>query len=299
MFQKNKNKVKDSTGDRIFDIVNVIFMVLLAIVILYPFLNILAISMSGVSEGRLNTVTIFPKEFTLEAYSQIVANMAIWRSYANTIFVAAVGALITVMLTSIAAYPLAFCEFPGKRIYNFFIVITMWFNAGIIPSYMVVRSLGLLDSLWALIIPGALSAYNVIVIRTTFMSVPKSLIEAAKMDGANDWRILFTIVMPLAKAGLAVVALWTIVGHWNNYTGPLLYISSTDKFTLQQILNKIVLNAQGSDIGINAGTVDGAAAIGTQIKYATVMFSMLPVMIAFPFVQKYFVQGALVGSVKE
>ena len=299
MFQKNKNKVKDSLGDRIFDAVNVIFMILLAVIILYPFLNILAISMSGVSEGRLNTVTIIPKEFTVDAYSQIVANSAIWRSYANTIFVALVGAAITVLLTAIAAYPLAFCEFPGKRAYNFFIVITMWFNAGIIPSYMVVRSLGLLNTLWALIIPGALSAYNVIIIRTTFQGIPKSLVEAAKMDGASAWRILFTVVMPLAKAGLSVVALWTVVGHWNNYTGPLLYISSTEKFTLQQILNKIVLNAQGSDIGINAGTADGVAALGTQVKYATVMFSMLPVLITFPFVQKYFVQGALVGSVKE
>ena len=269
MFQKNKNKVKDSLGDRIFDVVNVIFMILLAVIILYPFLNILAISMSGVSEGRLNTVTIIPKQFTVDAYSQIVANSAIWRSYANTIFVALVGAAITVLLTAVAAYPLAFCEFPGKRAYNFFIVITMWFNAGIIPSYMVVRSLGLLNSLWALIIPGALSAYNVIVIRTTFQSIPKSLVEAAKMDGASAWRILFTVV------------------------------SSTEKFTLQQILNKIVLNAQGSDIGINAGTADGVAALGTQVKYATVMFSMLPVLITFPFVQKYFVQGALVGSVKE
>ena len=150
-----------------------------------------------------------------------------------------------------------------------------------------------------MIIPGALSAYNVIVIRTTFQGLPKSLIEAAKIDGASDFRILFRIVMPLAKAGLAVVALWTVVGHWNNYTGPLLYISSTEKFTLQQILNKIVLSAQGSDIGINAGTADGVAAIGTQVKYAALMFSMLPVMVAFPFVQKYFVQGALVGSVKE
>lgn len=296
---KNKNKVKDSAGNRIFDAVNILFMVLFAALILYPFLNILAISLSGVSEGRLNTVTILPKEITASAYSQIIANMAIWRSYANTFFVALVGAVITVILTALAAYPLAFCDFPGKKAYSFFIVITMWFSAGIIPAYMVVRTLGLLDSLWSLIIPGALSAYNVIVIRTTFQGLPKSLIEAAKIDGASDFRILFRIVMPLAKAGLAVVALWTVVGHWNNYTGPLLYISSTEKFTLQQILNKIVLSAQGSDIGINAGTADGVAVIGTQVKYAALMFSMLPVMVAFPFVQKYFVQGALVGSVKE
>ncbi len=294
-----KNKVKEPLGNRIFDIGNVVFMIVFAAVILYPFLNVLAISMSGLSEGLLNTVTIFPKKFTMEAYSQIVANEAIWRSYANTIFVAAMSAILSVLLTALAAYPLAFCDFPGKKAYNFFIVITMWFSAGLIPNFMVVRTLGLIDSLWSLIIPGALSAYNVIVVRTTFASIPRSLIESAQIDGASHFTILRKIVMPLAKAGLTVIALWTIVGAWNNYTGPLMYISSTEKFTLQQILNKIVLNSQGSDIGINAGTADGNQAVGTQVKYAAVMFSMLPVLIAFPFAQKFFVQGALVGSVKE
>ncbi len=209
------------------------------------------------------------------------------------------SAILSVLLTALAAYPLAFCDFPGKKAYNFFIVITMWFSAGLIPNFMVVRTLGLIDSLWSLIIPGALSAYNVIVVRTTFASIPRSLIESAQIDGASHFTILRKIVMPLAKAGLTVIALWTIVGAWNNYTGPLMYISSTEKFTLQQILNKIVLNSQGSDIGINAGTADGNQAVGTQVKYAAVMFSMLPVLIAFPFAQKFFVQGALVGSVKE
>ncbi len=299
MLKRNKNKVKESRGDRIFNVCNVIFMLVFSAMILYPFLNILAISLSGISEGRLNTVTIFPKDFTVKAYSQIIANKALWRSYGNTIMVSVGGAAVTVFLTALAAYPLAFCQFPGKKIYTIFITVTAWFNAGVIPGYMVVRELGLLDSHWALILPGALTAYNIIVVRSTYHSIPKSLIESARMDGANDWMILFKMVMPLAKAGLAVIAMWSLVLYWNDYTGPLLYISSQEKFTLQQILNKIILSAQGSDIGINAGTADGAAALGTQVKYAALMFSMLPVLVAFPFVQKYFVQGALVGSVKE
>ncbi len=299
LMNRNKNKVKESRGDRIFNVCNVLFMLVFAAVILYPFLNILAISLSGLSEGLLNSVTIFPKKFTWEAYSQILGNAELWKSYGNTIFVSVVGAVVTVFLTALAAYPLAFCDFPGKKIYTIFITITAWFNAGIIPNYMVVRELGLLDSLFALILPGALSAYNIIVTRSTYRSIPKSLIESARLDGASEWMILFRIAMPLAKAGLAVIAMWTLVLYWNDYTGPLLYISDPNKFTLQQILNKIILSAQGSDIGINAGTADGAAALGTQVKYASLMVSMLPVLIAFPFVQKYFVKGALVGSVKE
>ncbi len=291
-----KKKTVRPLGDRIFDAVNLTILLTFSALIVIPFMNLISISVSDELAIMSNRVTIFPVGFSLNSYKTVLESDAIIRAYGNTIFVATVGTVSALLITSLAAYPLAFGKFRGKKLYNAFIMLTMWFGAGLIPRFIIMSKLGLINSHFALILGHLASAYNILILTNYFRSVPASLIESAKIDGANDFYTLFRIAMPLAKPGLATIALWVFIAHWNDYMAPLVYLRDMDKYTLQIMLREIVLASQNNQILDYEG---GTAALPEQLKHAVIVVAMIPVMIVYPFIQRYFVKGIMLGSVKE
>ena len=234
-------------------------------------------------------------------YDLIFKNQDLWRSFGNSVFVAGVGCVLSLVGLCIAAYPLAYGDFYGKRFYTLFILFTMWFNGGVIPQFLTIRELGLFNTHWALILNMLLSAYNIVIVRSYFQSIPASIVESARIDGANDFLILFKLIIPLSKPVLATVAMWIIVGHWNDYLNPLMFLSDRQNYTLQMILKELVLNAESSIHNISmTGTkqTSGAVALGQQTRNAVLVVAMVPMLIIFPFVQRYFISGVMLGSVK-
>jgi ABC-type glycerol-3-phosphate transport system permease component len=299
---KQSYGIRYTRSEKVFAVFNMVIMGLLMIAFLYPLLNMAAISLSGDVPVLRSEVTVFPLDFNASSYNKIITNAGLWRSMFNTIFVALVGCALSLTLISIAAYPLAFSDFFGKKLYIMLIIFTMWFSGGIIPTFMTIRSLGLHNSLWALIVNGLLTGYYVVIARSYFQSIPMSMVESARIDGANDYRILFKIIMPLAKPVLATIALWVIVGHWNDYLNPLIFLSDRNKYTLQLVLKEIVLFSESSLYGLSAATSGSArtsADLGPQVRNAALVVSMIPMIIFYPFVQRYFVSGIMLGAVKE
>ena len=294
--------IRRSRGDRIADVCINIWMVLLLLFFLYPLLNMLSISISSDAAVLSGQVTFYPVGFNAGAYSLIFSYGDLWLSFGNTIFVAGVGCFLSLIFLCLAAYPLAFGgKFYGRRLYNLFILFTMWFNGGMIPLFLTIGQLGLQNSLWSLIFNGLMTAYYVVIVRSYFQSVPDSIVESARLDGANDFIILFRLIVPLSKPVLATVALWVIVGHWNDYLNPLMFLSSRDKYTLQLRLKEMVLNAETSTMNISMSKSSGAniaAALGQQTKNAVLVVAMIPMIILYPFIQRYFVGGVMLGSVK-
>lgn len=291
---------KNSKGEKVFDTFNTILMIVLGILFIYPVLNVLAISLSGSSPILRGEVTFFPKEFDVAGYKDVFANKYIYISYANTIFVAAVGCVLSLVSISLAAYPMAYGDFYGKKLYTFMIIFTMWFGGGMVPTYLVMSGLGLVGTHWALILNFLMPAYYLIILRSFFKSIPYVLIESAKLDGANDLVCLFKIILPLSKPALATIALWVIVAHWNDFLNPLMYLNDRSMYTLQIVLNDIVLRASGSlyelSDAVQAG--DGTMTVPQQVQNAVIFVSMIPMLVVYPFVQKYFVKGVMIGSVK-
>lgn len=299
----NTVKQKTSTSSRVAYIILLVILTILALMIIYPFVNMIAISLSDTSAVRSGSISIFPKIYkngkyrlgaTWEAYKMVVKNRAIYLGYFNTIKVCLITCVLSLLLTSFAAYPMAFSNIRFKKLYTQFIVLTMWFSAGTVPNYMVIKQLGLVDSHWALILCTLLSAYNVIVLRSYFYGIPKSIVESAKIDGANDIVILFAIILPNSGPILATIGLWTVVGQWNQYQNPLLYIESPSKRVLQQVLATVIGSAGSNDFDIS-----GSKLSIEQVRNAALMFTMLPMIAAFPFFQKFLISGTMTGAVKE
>lgn len=295
--------ISGTIGKIIFTIINV----LIALIIIYPFINLLAISLSDIAPVRTGHVTFFPllnrdgKEFfgaNGAAWLAVIQYRYIYLSILNTLRNAVLGCLFVVGLTALAAYPWACIDFKLKPVYTKFIMITMWLNVGTIPYYLVTADLGLIGSFWSLIIPSIFTPFNILVTKNYFLGIPKSVLEAAKIDGANDFRIFLTIVLPSSLPILATLTLWTFVLQWNNYQGPLLYMQTLDKskWVLQQVLASLIKANEAEEI-LSVGT---NLTVGEeQISNATVLFSILPLLLMFPLFQKFLVAGTNVGSVKE
>lgn len=294
--------IKRSTGEKVFNVCNLFLMALLLVFLLYPVLNVLAISVSSETEVMAANVTFYPIGFNPQAYTTIFKDSELWRSILNSAIVAFGGCALSLVALSIAAYPLAYAEFYGKKLYSIIIMFTMWFQGGIVPLFLTIQKLGLYDSLWALVLNGLISAYNVVIIRSYFNSIPFSVVESARIDGANDFTILFRLIVPLSKPVLATVALWVIVGHWNDYMNPLILISSTKNHTLQLKLKSLVLAAESSTSNLTTLSQTtahkGVAALSTQVKNAVLVVSMVPMISIYPFIQRYFISGVMLGAVK-
>jgi ABC-type sugar transport system, permease component len=289
---------KPVSDGRVFDIVVNVLAVLVILVILYPLCFVVSASFSDPAKVLGGEVWLLPKGFTLDAYENILNNGKIWTGYRNTIFYAAAGTLINMFMTVLAAYPLSRPDLPGRKLLMVLITLTMFFSGGLIPTYMLVKNLGMVDTAWALLVPGAIATYNLIVMRTYFQSsIPWELQEAAHMDGCSNWRLLWSIILPLSKPILAVMVLFYAVGHWNSFFNALIYVRQESLYPLQLVLREILLISQSAAVDATVG-IEDKILLAESIKYAVIIVSSLPVLIMYPFVQRHFVKGVMIGSVK-
>lgn len=292
-------KMKRSMGEIIFDFFNILFMIGLIFVTLYPFLYVFFSSISDPGLLAQNRgLLIKPLGLTFRAYQLVFENPMILIGYGNTLFYVFVGTTINIILTSLGAYALSRKNVMLSKPIMLMIVFTMFFSGGLVPTYLLIGKLGMIDTRWALIIPNAISAWNLIIMRTAFKSIPDSLEESARMDGANDFTILFRIILPLSLPVLAVMILFYGVGHWNAYFSAMIYLRDRSLFPLQLILREILITNSTEDF-ITGVTGGDRYPIGETVKYATIIVATLPILFLYPFLQKYFVKGVLIGSLKE
>ncbi len=297
-----KSRVEKSYSDKIFDVVNLIVMCVLLLIFIWPMWFVLIASFSDPNQLWLGNVILWPKGFTLEAYEKLLEYTDIWIGYKNTILYTVVGTLVNLILTVILAYPLSRKDFLPRKFIMIMLVITMYFSGGLIPTYLVVKNLGMVNNFWAMIIPGAISTYNVLVVRTYFLnSIPNELHEAAKLDGANNLQFFGKIALPLAKPVVAVVGLYYAVGHWNDYYTALIYLYDKEKFPLTCFLKNLIIDTstamQGS-FGSSASEMESMIRLAQSLKYSTIIAAVIPMLIVYPFVQKFFVKGVMIGSIK-
>lgn len=281
----------------LFHIVSACVLLLVVTVTLYPFLYMLAVSLSSDVHVMKNDVTIWPKGFNVDMYKLVLGDPQIWTAYKNTILYTVLGTLISLAVTSTGAYALSRKDMALRKSFTMLIVVTMFFSGGMIPTFLVVSSLNLVDTVWGMVLPGAVSTWNLILMRTFFSGIPKELEESGRMDGLSEIGIFLRIIVPLSKASFATIALFYAVGMWNNFMFPLLYLRSPDLYPLQVLLRNLVL-AGSASTGDVTGIGGDNQVVEESLKYATIMVSTLPILIAYPFVQKYFVKGAMVGAVK-
>lgn len=296
------HKIRDCWQDRVFHSFNTFFLAVILICTAYPFIYIISCSFSSGDALIAGQVRLLPKEFSLLGYKTVFQYTPIWTGYKNSLFYMISGTAISLILTVLMAYPLSRQDFAPRGFVSGMLAFVMVFIPGTVPSYMLVKNLGLLDTGWAVILPGALSAYNIIVARTYFKnSIPGELLEAAKLDDCDDFTFLLRIVLPLSKPILAVLGLWVAVGLWNSYFNPMIYLNSSDKYPLQLVLRQILLMT--SNLDLSNSTIDPVLAqqreyLGTILKYGSIVVSCVPLMLFYPFVQKYFEKGIMIGSVK-
>lgn len=290
-------KIRRSTGEIVFDAFNYLFLSFVIVVCAYPMIYILNSSISNPEQMLMNrTYMLWPEGFSLEGYAQVLKNQKIFTGYTNTLFYVIVGTLFNLLMTSFAAYSLSRNDLYGRNFIMKLIVVTMFFGGGMIPSFLLIQELGLVNTRLALIIPGAINTFYFIILKTNFEGIPKEMVESAKIDGANDFSILFRIILPVSKAILAVLTLYYAVDHWNDFMGPLLYLRDQSLYPIQIVLRDILLTNSMESMGPGADT---GFAFSENLKYATIIVSTLPIMLIYPFIQKYFVKGALLGAVKQ
>lgn len=291
-------KIKKSPGERVFDVVNVVVLSALVFVIIVPLWHVVCYSFSDANQVMATNGLLFlPEGFSLEAYKAVARNPNIFTGYRNTIFIVIVGTLLSLLLTLMGAYVLSRKGFMWNRLLSVLIVFTMYFSGGMIPFYLTVRNVGLDGTIWSLIIPSAISTYNLIIMRTAMAAVPDSMEESAKIDGASHFRILFSIMIPLIKATLAVITLYYAVSNWNAWFNAMLFLRDKSMYPLQLILREILV--QNDTSMMSAGMGEDQFLIGETIKYATVIVATVPILCVYPFLQKYFVKGVMIGAVKE
>lgn len=282
----------------VFDYINITIMLLVIFITCYPlyYMGIISIS-SGLAVQR-GDVFLFPVGINLKAYQVVLSDPGIVRSYANTLLYTSTGVLINLIMTILCAYPLSRRHLYGKSIFAFFVIFTMFFDGGLIPKYIVVHSLGLVNSMWAIVLPPAINVFNLILMRTFFENVPEELHEASTVDGAGEWRALLRIVLPLSMPIIATLLIFYTVAHWNSFFPALIYLNEKALYPLQIILRNIVIQGELAAQTPEMDSVESMTVIAQNVKYAVVFIAILPVLAVYPFVQKYFVQGAMLGAVK-
>jgi putative aldouronate transport system permease protein len=289
-------KVKEAASEKLFLGFIVLMLILTIATTLYPFIYVISMSVSNPVYVIQQSVWLFPKGFSMGAYKLIFENKEIWQSYYNTIWYTVIGTAINLAVTIFAAYPLSRRTFFARNYIMFFIVFTMFFSGGIIPSFMLVKYLGLYDTKWAIILPAAISTWNLIIARSFFQSIPDSLQESARIDGCNDLGILFRIVLPLSMPIIAVIGLFSAVGFWNSYFSAMIYLPSPKNHPLQIYLMKIVVQNSQQFVGASQGYE--RVLYTAQLKYGIIVVAVLPIICVYPFLQRYFVKGVMIGAVK-
>lgn len=293
--------LRQPLGDKIFDVLNVLLMLALLFVFIWPLVFVLSASVSDPNAVQTGKVWLFPVKFNLDGYKAILNYKNIWVGYKNTVIYTVLGTVVNLVMTVCAAYPLSQKEFVPRKILTKLFLFTMYFSGGLIPTYLVVVKLGLYDTIWAMILPGAVSIFYVVMVRTYFeTSIPKELHEAAELDGANSAQVLWHVVLPLSAPILAVMALYYGVGHWNSYFDALVYMGSPSKYPLQLFLRDILINNQVdlTMAGLDIAAAEAKRQLAETIKYGVIVVASVPVLCLYPFVQKYFVKGVMIGAVK-
>ena len=303
---KNSGRIHESRADRIFNAINMIIMLIIVVVMLYPLYYTIIVSFSDPYRMLRGEIFLYIKGFTLDSYSYMFQEKSIWTGYLNSIINTAIGTVYALIVTIPCAYAMSRRGIKGKGAIMGYFVFTMYFGGGMIPGYILIKQLGLLNTRWALIIPAAMSVYNMIIARTFYQSnIPEELYEAAKIDGASEFTTFLKVVLPLSGAIIAVIALYVAVGHWNSYFSALIYISDKDLYPLQMVLRAILVQSQQlQNIDPNSVTPDEMVEmmrkqmLSTTMKYALIIISSLPMLIIYPFVQKHFVKGVMIGALK-
>jgi putative aldouronate transport system permease protein len=295
--------MKETWEDRVFLACNKLFLLLLLALVLYPLIYIISASVSDPAAVNSGQMWLFPKNITFEGYQRVFQNKELWIGYRNTIFYTLVGTAINLFLTLPCAYALSRTDLAGRKQIMLILVFTMFFNGGLIPTYFLIKDLGMLNTIWAMLLPGAAGVWNIIVTRTYFQStIPKELEEAAAIDGCSAFRMFLSVVLPLSAPIIAVMALFYGVGHWNAYFNGLIYLSNRNLFPLQLFLREILIQNEMADSMMSSGgdlaLVARQAQIADIIKYAVMIVASLPILAVYPFLQRYFVKGMMVGSLK-
>lgn len=302
----NAIKIKDTKADKIFVGFVYLFLALALVIVLYPLIYIVSASISEPQFVNSGEMWLLPKGFTFEGYKTIFQNENIWRGYRNTIFYTALGTTINLAVTLPAAYALSRVDFYGKKLFMNFMLLTMFISGGLIPSYLLIKNLGMIDTIWALVIPNAASVYNIVVTRTFFQSsIPREMEEAAIVDGCSDFKMFTKIILPLSMPIIAVMGLFYGIGHWNSYFNALIYISNKSMYPLQMVLREILvlqdLSSNSTATNVSASTAEmlySKQQLVQVIKYGVMIVSTLPVIVVYPFLQRYFVKGVMIGSLK-
>jgi len=300
-----KNKIiSNSFSDRVFDITNIVIMIILLFIFVWPLWFVIISSFSDPFEVWTGNVILWPKGFTLKAYEELIKYEPIWIGYRNTIFYTIVGTIINLVITVLCAYPLSRKDWLPRRFWLKYCLIPMYFGGGLIPTYLIIKNLHMVDTVWAMMIPCALSFYNALIVRSYFMnSIPGELQEAAELDGANPMQYLVRVVLPLSKPVLAVICLYYAVGHWNDYYTALIYINDRNLIPLQTALRQVLMAASNIASLVQSDPnammqIQEKLELGQSLKYSSIIAGILPMMIVYPFIQKYFVKGVMIGAIK-
>ncbi|TNJ60824.1 carbohydrate ABC transporter permease [Paenibacillus hemerocallicola] len=286
-----------NSGSRLFDSFNYAFLLLLGLLAVVPFLYMVLGSFAAPEEYAKQGIVLIPTQFSLSAYAYIFSTDTIVRSLVNTIIITISGTCINIFFTALMAYPLSRKELLGRRPVMLMIIFSMLFSGGMIPTFLIVKALGLTNTLWSLLIPGAISAFNLIILKNFFQQMPEGIEESAKIDGCNDMMILFRIILPLSMPAIATFSLFYAVGHWNSFFSAILYINDTTKWPIQVLLRQVVIMSEGG-IGDSSQVNEAVALPPQSLKMAVITVSTLPILIVYPFLQKHFAKGVLLGSVK-
>lgn len=286
-------------NDKFFKIVIYIILIIISITIVYPLYYVLIASITEPSIVGSGKILLYPEKLYLEGYKQALSYTPLWRGYANTVIQTVVGTLIALVFTIPAGYALSRMDLPGRKGLMFLFTFTMFFNGGLIPLYLTIRQLGIYDTIWGVVLPVALSAYNLIVCRSFFESgIPIELLEASRIDGCNDFGFFFKIAIPLSKTIIAVLCLFYATGLWNQFFYPLMFLGSEDKMPLQVVLRNLILLNQASSMTTDIQVAMERQKLAQQLKYCVVVVSAAPLMMVYPFLQKYFAKGVTIGAVK-
>lgn len=297
--KKTSRSSRQTRGERFFDFANTFLLIMVLLLILYPLIYVVSASFSSAKHVISGNVRLFPIEFTLKSYQAVFKNKDILNGFGITILVTVCGTAFNLLLTTLAAYPLSRKDLRGRNLIMFIITITMFFSGGIIPTYLIIQKMGLINNLLVLILPSAISSYNMIIMRTFFQSsIPYELQEAAFIDGCSNTRTLLQIILPLSGPIMAVIALYYAVAHWNAYFNAMMYLTKRPLYPLQLILKEILIQSQMSSMMEMDDSLFEQAMLGETIKYSVIVVSSLPMLIIYPFIQKFFVKGVMIGAIK-
>lgn len=300
--KKNKQAGKlHGLSDKTSDIILVVICLVIVLLVAYPLYYVLIASVSNPYDVYAGKTFLFPSEFTLDGYKSVFADKSIVTGYLNSIKYTVVGTVFSVVMVYLTAYPLSIKDLPGRKFLSIFFIITMYFGGGLIPTYLVVKQTGLMDSMWALILPGGVAVSNMIIVRNFFEhSIPKEMIESAEIDGASKWTTFIKIVVPLSRSIMAVMVVFSMVAYWNDWFTALIYLPGQDKAPLPLVLRNILIKSSAS--ASQASTISGGYAelnkLTEMIKFSSIIVAAAPMLIIYPFVQKYFEQGFMAGAVK-